>query len=107
MDSPLYYVGIDIAKAKFDVAVKFQNSKHKHKVFKNNPEGVQWFMHWLKPFGETFHCVMEATNIYHKVLADFLLQQHTVSVINPKCTANFTKPNNLCSKTDKIDAKIR
>ncbi|EQA00194.1 putative transposase, partial [Glaesserella parasuis SW114] len=35
MDNPLYYVGIDIAKAKFDVAIKLQNGKHKHKVFKN------------------------------------------------------------------------
>ncbi|MWQ00892.1 IS110 family transposase, partial [Glaesserella parasuis] len=102
MDNPLYYVGIDIAKAKFDVAIKLQNGKHKHKVFKNNPEGFQSLMQWLNTFGETFHCVMEATNIYHEALADFLFQQQiTVSVINPKCSANFTKTDNLRSKTDK------
>ncbi|MDO9872275.1 IS110 family transposase [Glaesserella parasuis] len=107
MDNPLYYVGIDIAKAKFDVAIKLQNGKHKHKVFKNNPEGFQSLMQWLNTFGETFHCVMEATNIYHEALADFLFQQQiTVSVINPKCSAHFTKTDNLRSKTDKIDAKM-
>ncbi|WP_234886049.1 IS110 family transposase [Glaesserella parasuis] len=27
-------------------------------------------------------------------------------MINPKCSANFTKTDNLRSKTDKIDAKM-
>lgn len=107
MDNLLYYVGIDIAKNKFDVAVKLQNGKHKHKVFDNHLDGFQMLIQWLALFGSKFHCVMEATNIYHEALADFLHQHNIiVSIINPKCSANFTKTDNLRSKTDKIDAKM-
>lgn len=80
MDSLLYYVGIDIAKNKFDVAVKLQNDKHKHKVFDNHLDGFQMLIQWLALFGSKFHCVMEATNIYHEALADFLINITSLSV---------------------------
>lgn len=50
---------------------------------------------------------MEATNIYHEALADFLYDKGCkVSVINPKCTPNFAKSANLRTKNDKVDAKL-
>ena len=33
------FIGIDIAKIKFDVAVLLENGKFKHKVFRNDSEG--------------------------------------------------------------------
>ena len=105
MDNPLYYVGIDIAKEKFDVAINFPSPQHR--IFNNNPKGFQAFTQWLNKFNAPFHCLMEATNIYHEDLADFLLEKgFSVSVINPKYTPNFAKSLNLRSKTDKIDAKM-
>lgn len=107
MDDPLYYIGIDVAKHKFDVAVKLPNGKYKHKVFCNHHQGFDEFICWLNAFDGRFCAVMEATNIYHEALADCLVAQNImVSIINPKCSASFAKSDNLRSKTDKIDAKL-
>lgn len=109
MDTPLYnnFIGIDIAKLKFDVAVRLQSKKFKHKVFPNTPEGFVELVQWLEQFDGTFHFLMEATNTYHEALADFLHDKgFKVSVINPKCMPNFAKSANLRSKTDKVDAKL-
>ena len=109
MDTLFYtnFVGIDIAKNKFDVAVRLQNGKFKHKVFANDNKGFNLFYQWLMQFDGQSYCLLEATNVYHMDLADFLYDKGlTVAVINPKSTPNFAKSANLRSKTDKIDAKL-
>lgn len=112
MDTPIVqqiflFIGIDIAKAKFDVAVRINAKTFKHKVFDNHLQGFEAFYQWLTQFGEHFHLLMEATNIYHEALADFLYDKgFKVSVINPKCTPNFAKSANLRTKNDKVDAKL-
>ena len=109
MDTSLYnnFIGIDIAKAKFDVAVSLQNGKFKHKVFTNDNKGFNLFYQWLNQFDGKSYFLLEATNIYHMDLADFLYDKGlTVAVINPKSTPNFAKSANLRSKTDKVDAKL-
>ncbi|MBD2319795.1 hypothetical protein H6G05_23520, partial [Pseudanabaena sp. FACHB-1050] len=40
-------LGIDISKAKFDVALIQGNTKIKSKVFANNPEGFAELQAWL------------------------------------------------------------
>lgn len=109
MDTPLYnnFVGIDIAKLKFDVAIRLANNKFKHKVFANTTTGFDELIQWLQSFGQDFFFIMEATNTYHEALADFLHgKDFKVVVINPKCMPNFAKSSNLRSKTDKVDAKL-
>ena len=101
------FIGIDIAKIKFDVAVLLENGKFKHKVFRNDSEGFMALQSWLNDFGNNMLVVMEATNIYHRKLADFLFNEgFSVVVSNPKCMPNFAKSANLRSKTDKVDAKL-
>lgn len=107
MDNSLYFVGADIALKKFDVAIRLDGNRYKHKVFANTPEGFTAFHAWLQGFGSHFHILMEATNVYHEDLADYLLVQGlTVSVINPRCIPNFAKSTNMRSKTDKVDARL-
>ena len=107
MDNSLYFVGADIALKKFDAAIRLDSNRYKHKVFANTPEGFTAFHAWLQGFGSHFHILMEATNVYHEDLADYLLVQGlTVSVINPRCMPNFAKSTNMRSKTDKVDARL-
>ncbi|OOH84515.1 hypothetical protein BMT54_12165 [Pasteurellaceae bacterium 15-036681] len=109
MDAPFYFIGIDIAKLKFDVAVKKSPRKYLSAQFDNNQQGFALFSEWLATHtkGQPLYIVMEATNIYHEQLADYLYQaQHSVVVINPKCSANLAKGLNIRSKTDKVDAKL-
>lgn len=108
MDTSFYtnFVGIDIAKAKFDVATRLQNGKFKHKVFANDKQGFDLFYQWVKQFDGKSYFLLEATNIYHFKLADFLYEKGVaLSVINPQKTPHFAKIANLRSKTDKVDAK--
>ena len=81
----LIAVGIDIAKASFDVARLGADCKYKHKKFDNTPEGFALFADWLAGFGDApVHLCMEATGAYSLPLADFLSAQgFFVSVVNP------------------------
>ncbi|WCL70894.1 IS110 family transposase [Neisseria lisongii] len=108
MDTPFYFIGIDIAKLKFDVAVKKSAKVYQHHQFENHPKGFAALSEWLNSFSDKpLYIVMEATNVYHERLCEYLYTAgHSVVVINPKCAANFAKGLNLRSKTDKADAKL-
>ncbi|PHM76155.1 IS110 family transposase [Xenorhabdus cabanillasii] len=55
----------DIAKSKFDCAVRLNNGKYKDKVFNNESEGFSTFINWLAHHGFSHvHICMEATGIY-------------------------------------------
>jgi transposase len=64
-------LGIDISKAKFDVALIQGNAKIKSKLFANNPEGFAELQEWLNTQGVTnLHSCMEATSTYGNGLVD-------------------------------------
>jgi transposase len=102
------YVGVDIAKAKFDAALRDQKGKYHHKKFDNNLEGFAAFLAWLDSFGDAKSWVcMEATGAYSIPLAEFLVGQgFRVSVVNPARLHAFAKSELSRAKTDKIDAKL-
>jgi transposase len=104
----LIAVGIDIAKASFDVARLGADGKYKHKKFDNTPAGFARFAEWLAGFGpEAAHLCMEATGAYSVPLADFLsVRGFHVSVVNPAKIAAFGKSELSRTKTDKADAKL-
>jgi transposase len=102
-------VGVDVAKATFDVAVglakpgKFQT---RAKVA-NQDEGFQALMAWLDKHAPEAAVCMEATGIYHEALAIFLVQQgKTVYVANPAQVKYFGKSQLTRTKTDRTDAKL-
>jgi transposase len=105
-----YFLGIDVSKAKLDVALLLTNDKFKSKVFANNASGFEALMQWLQlhvPEACTsLHLCMEATGSYHEALACFLSDQSlVVSVVNPLLVKRFAEANRLRNKTDGGDAK--
>lgn len=98
------YVGIDISKLTFDVAIYNQDSKYKHHKFSNNEEGFNLLLELL-----TLEdiCVMEASGVYYLKLATFLSDRGiAVSVINPLVIRRFSQMRMSRAKTDKKDAML-
>lgn len=108
MDTPFYFIGIDVAKLKFDVATKKSANRYLAEQFSNDSQGFIAFSAWLKKQKiKTAYIVIEATNIYHEALCEYLHKAgFNVAVINPKSSANLAKGLNIRSKTDKVDAKL-
>lgn len=97
------YVGIDISKSTFDVAILNEAGKYVHYKFKNDAEGFKAF--GLKVHKAAHWCVMEASRPYYLKLAFYLADQHIpVSVINPLVIRRFSQMRLLRAKTDKKDA---
>lgn len=119
-------LGIDIAKAKFDVALHLirqtpaqialastlnkYHLKDKTAQFTNDAAGFDALIAWLQAHHvglESIHIAMEATGIYYEELAAFLCAKgFNVSVVNPALISGFAKANLSRTKTDKADAKL-
>ena len=84
------WLGIDIAKQKFDVALNW-NSRRRAKVFRNDVEGWQALLRWLKDLGvDLVHACLEATGRYGDGLALHLHDAgHRVSIVNPAQIKHF------------------
>ena len=80
----LDFLGIDIAKKTFDVAL-LRNDKFRNKKFPNNLGGFKQLDSWLAKQGAIrVHACLEATGSYSEALAVHLHQAgHTVSLVNP------------------------
>lgn len=100
-------LGVDIAKAKFDVALLI-NCKFKTKVFSNDHSGFQKLLIWLEKQGATTaHVCLESTGRYGEGLSNYLYQKGcNISVVNPARIKAFGQSELIRNKTDKLDAKI-
>ena len=103
-------LGVDVSKAKFDVALLLEGKKYRSKVFSNEPAGFRALLQWIEsnvPGGpQQLHVCMEATGVYHENLALFLHDQGiAVSVVNPLLVKRFVESEGVRSKTDSADAK--
>lgn len=103
-----YILGIDVSKAKLDIALRLPSGKVRSKVIPNTPEGFETLSIWLKRHGaETVHACMEATGVYWEAAAEFLAGAgHAVSVINPAQISAFSSAVMSRTKTDKTDARL-
>jgi transposase len=100
------FVGVDVAKDKFDVAIAIKG-QYKHVVFSNCPKGHKEFHEWLTQHTLVPWVCMEATGHYSVTIADFLVKNAIrVSVINPFQVKNFARASLARNKNDCIDAKI-
>ncbi len=104
----LHFLGIDIAKEKFNVCLINTSGKLKHKVFANTAAGFQQLAAWLEKHGAArLHACMEATGAYGEALALHLHQAgHTVSVVNPAAIKAFAASRLSRTKTDQVDAEL-
>lgn len=104
----LCQLGVDVSKAKLDVALLLANDKYKSKVFANDSQGYQALQQWLLghvPDAQV-HICMEATGSYHEALACFMSDQgFMVSVVNPLLVKRFAEMSRLRNKTDSADAR--
>jgi transposase len=101
------YLGIDIAKATFEVVLQVgprQNSRG----FSNDPAGFRGLNRWLDKQGAgQVWAVQEATGRYGEALAHYLAEQgHTVSVVNPACIKAYGQSQMRRAKTDRGDAAL-
>lgn len=101
------YLGVDVSKAKLDVALLSESNKYKSKVFANNQAGVTALVQWLHAHApDGVHVCMEATGGYHELLACHLHDlQLRVSVANPMRVRRFIELEGTSNKTDSADAK--
>lgn len=106
MNSPI--LGIDISKAKFDVALLFSGKVKKTRVFDNHAAGFKALSAWLIKQDIThLQACMEATGSYGDALATYLVDQgFEVSVVNPAQIKSFSGAQLRRAKTDKADAKL-
>lgn len=100
------FVGVDIAKDKFDMALCI-NGRYKHMVYPNNTLGYAEFVKWLCHQTKAPCVCMEATGHYSEGLADYLTKQEIrTSVANPFQIKNFARASLARNKNDVVDAKI-
>ena len=101
-------VGIDVAKAKLDVALKLPAGKWKTKVVANSGAGFVQLREWLAKQGvQCAHVCMEATGVYWERLAEDLADHgFAVSVANPAQIKAFAAALGVRTKTDAVDSKV-
>ena len=97
------YVGIDVAKAFFDVAI---NDVKTITRYANTEAGLQELCETLRTKDTTL-IVMEASGGYEQFCARWLCQQgYAVAIVNAKRVRDFAKAGGNLAKTDKIDARV-
>ena len=96
------FAGIDVAKAKFDLA--FSNSKNVL-TFQSTPAGIEALLEELKKHEIEMVC-LEATGNYQHFLVE-ALHDHgfRIAVVNPRLPRDFAKAQNKLAKTDRIDSR--
>ncbi len=100
-------VGIDIAKAKFDVAFLNVDGSSIRKVYENTKEGISRFIIELKKqrTARTVPCILESTGHYHFPVALMLTKAgFKVNCINPLITKRYQRSSVRNAKSDSIDA---
>lgn len=103
-----FQLGIDVAKAKLDCALRRPDGKLRNKVVENNPQGFDILTEWLEKQGAmAVHVCTEATGVYWEAVAEHLAAKGmTVSVVNPAQIKAFGASRLVRTKTDKVDAQL-
>lgn len=99
------FVGVDVAKAKFDVAL---DDKSATQEMTNDESGIQRMLATLAPLKERVAVVlMEATGGLERALATALCTAgYAVMVVNPRQARDYAKAMGYLAKTDSIDARV-
>lgn len=103
-----FHLGIDIAKAKLDCALRLPNGKFRAKVVTNTAHGYADLADWLaRHEALDVQVCMEATGVYGEDSAQCLATQgFTVSVVNPAPIKAYAASRLTRTKTDAVDARL-
>ena len=107
--SQSYVLGIDIAKASFDVALATTEGKVVDTAqFGNAEEGFKALRKWLEQHkAKQVHACLEATGRYGEALAYYLYAQGSVvSIVNPARIHAYGQSKLQRNKTDSEDARL-
>lgn len=101
-------LGIDISKAKVDVALRLSENKLTTATFDNTKAGFIQLDQWLRrQTQQAVHVCLEATGRYGEAIAEYLfVRNHLVSVVNPSRIHAYGRSKLRRSKTDKSDALL-
>jgi transposase len=97
------WIGIDISKAKLDIAVHPSGERWQ---IDNNAAGVASLVEQLRTYTPE-RIVLEATGGYESVIAAALVsEQLPVVVVNPRQVRDFARATGQLAKTDQLDAHV-
>ncbi len=103
MNSPAWFVGIDVSKGTLDVFVRPTGEA---KTFVHTEEGLAQMADWLQSFPHAL-IVLEATGGWEMGAVRILVSRGLFPVImNPRQIRDFAKATGILAKTDKIDPQV-
>jgi transposase len=101
-NSKVSFVGIDVAKNKFDVMIM---PERKHLTCSYDCEGIAKLLSELS--GRDCVVVLEATGGLERRLAAELVEAgHRTAIVNPRQVRDFARGMGVLAKTDRIDAHV-
>jgi transposase len=97
------FVGIDVAKQSFDVAVL---PSEQSVSFSYDDRGLSQLLEWLRLQGDCL-IVLEATGGLERRIAGELIDAgHHVAIVNPRQVRDFARGTGKLAKTDRLDALV-
>lgn len=101
-------LGIDIAKASYQVSLRRTDGHRRHKTLPNTAVGHAALVTWLAAHGAPHvHACLEATGMYGEAVATALADVgHDVSLVNPAAVKAFAQSQLRRTKTDGVDADV-
>jgi transposase len=103
-----HFIGIDVSKARLDVAARLSRQELWLEGFDNQTEGIEQLAQRLRSLGKasSILIVIESTGSYHRAAAYRLSSLgFAVSVVNPRQMRDFARSIGRLAKTDAIDAQ--
>ncbi len=101
------FVGIDVSKNTFDVAILSNEHIVAKANFLNSKKGYSQLSKWQKKYALNPHIGMEATGHYSEPIAEYLFAAgFKVSVENPYKIKQFARMLLTRNKNDQLDAEI-
>jgi transposase len=98
------YVGVDVSKARLDVAVRPTGERYS---VANDPEGIETLLGGLEEVDPPKLVVLEATGGFERPAAMAIAASGIpVAVVNPRKVRDFAKATGTLAKTDRIDAYV-
>ena len=102
MSQPQLFVGIDVAQAQLDIAVRPTGDRW---AVSNDEAGIATLVGRLQAIAPTL-IVLEATGSYQRaVVAALVVAGLPVVVVNPRQARDFAKATGQLAKTDVLDAR--
>jgi transposase len=103
LEDSCIFVGIDVSKARLDVAIRPTGEKES---VANDKAGIKTLIKRLEKI-QPEAIVLEATGGFERLLMHALVSAELrVAVVNPRQVRDFAKATGQLAKTDRIDAEI-